>query len=470
MSRPRLLRRARRLRATGERGLATMLVALLLLPLLTVAAMGIDAASWYDRAGQLQRAADSAALAGTVWMPNVAKATSVAADSLARNRIVHGSGGIEVTIAEGSTPTSLRVTVTDRSLGHVFGRLLTGATALTRSAEAEYYLPLPLGSPLNYFGGDADKTAIPDVTTTTVDWPQPYNSTSRPPAGPFGCNVGTSSSQRLGRWSSATSYSSTGFSGSTQCRWSPATTTNPGSAGTTRIPTNVPCNRTQSPSTTKGRWETVVAPALPVYNPQSRYTSGTGNRQCTWSVPGTEPPDAATRPPANAPCNVTGETLGGSWNSVLGIAVYLPAALLNAPACQWVAAITTTTVSTPNPIPPDRDPGFWAQIEGPGTVGAYGDAFSTACTTSLSCSSTQSAQWRPDGYWYVIEAPETTPHPITVSVFDAAFRRNGVITEDTGDYNLGASSTTTNPDFVTEYRVYRQLNPLDVTQRIALGP
>ena len=34
-------------------------------------------------------------------------------------------------------------------------------TSLTRLAEAEYYLPLPLGSPLNYFGGDASKANQP---------------------------------------------------------------------------------------------------------------------------------------------------------------------------------------------------------------------------------------------------------------------------------------------------------------------
>ena len=33
---------------------------------------------------------------------------------------------------------------------------------------------------------------------------------------------------------------------------------------------------------------------------------GTGNRQCTWVVPGSLPEDFATRAPGNAACNVSG--------------------------------------------------------------------------------------------------------------------------------------------------------------------
>jgi hypothetical protein len=459
-----------RRRASGDQGIALLLVSLLLVPLLTFAAMGVDLSSWYHRIGQLQKAADSAALAGTVWMPNLQKATTVATDALARNGIVDGHDDVTVAIEEGSKPTSLRVTITDQTADRLFSRLITGSQSLTRSAEAEYFLPLPLGSPLNYFGGDASKTAVADVVTTTVTWPASYKSLSSPPFGPFGCNVGTASSQGLGRWSSATSYSATGFSGSTQCQWTPTTATS-SAAPTTQIPANVPCNRQQSPSGTKGTWNTAVAPLLPVYNAGGRFTSGTGNRQCVWTVPGAQPPDASTRPPSNAPCNVTGELLAGSWNLVLGLPVFLPAALLNASPCRWVASIETTVTSTPNPISADRNPGFWAQIEGPGTAAAYGDAFSTRCATSQSCSTTQNAQWRSSGYWYVIQAPasQSDISPITVSVFDAGWRRSGTITDDTGDYNLGASSTSTNPDFATEYRVFQQTHPLDVTQRIPLG-
>lgn len=456
-------------RGRGDRGLMVIMTSLLLLPLLTFAAYGIDLASWQSRIGHLQRAADAAALAGTVWMPNLVKAKAVATDALARNDIVHGEDDVVVVMQEGAGPNSLRVTITDRSATQYLSGLIRGDQSLTRRAEAEYYLPLPLGSPLNYFGGDASKTVLGDTTTVTVSWPNPYNSLSRPPAGPFGCNVGTTSGQGLGRWANATSYSATGFSGTTQCTWAPTVTASSPSPST-QLPTNVPCNRLQSPSGSLGRWNTGASGSLPTYAADLRHTGtvSSGNRQCSWSVTGTEPSDAASRPPTNAPCNVTGDVASGSWQVSPSVS-FRPLALVSGPACLWTAAISTTVTSHPNPIAADRSPGFWAQVEGPGTVAAYGDAFSTLCTTALSCNAPQSAQWRDSGYWYVVQVPPSGPSPITISVFDAAFRRDGVITGQTGDYNLGASSTTTNPDFVTEYRVYEQTNPLDVTARVPVG-
>jgi hypothetical protein len=281
--------------------------------------------------------------------------------------------------------------------------------------------------------------------------------------------VGTSLAQGLGRWSSSSSYSATGFSGTTQCVWTAALATTSAS-DTTQVPSNVPCNRQQAPTSALGRWNTGVLGLLHTYTAGNRHLSGTGNRQCTWAVPGSQPPNAASVPPANAPCNVTGELLAGSWSSVLGLPVYLPAALLPAALCQWPASITTTFIPGVNPIAADQSPGFWAQVEGPGTVAAYGDAFSTRCTTALSCATVQSNQWRDTGYWYAMDVPSGGTGAITLSVFDAAFRRDGDITAGSGDFNLGAASTLTNPDFATEFRVYRQTSPLDVNERVPVQP
>jgi hypothetical protein len=444
-----------------------ILTILLLIPLLTVAAYTVDLSAWHARMTHLQGSADAAALAGTVWMPNLPKAVSVASDTLSRNGLVTGEDGVAIAIGEGGTPTSLRVSITDHDPPRLFA-FGTADPDLTRSAEADYFLPLPLGSPLNYFGGDRSKTQSPDTTTHTVTWPVPYNSTTRPPTGPFGCNVGTTSAQALGRWTSVTAYSATGYSGTTRCLWTAATATT-SAAATTQVPSNVPCNRVQSPTSSMGRWNTGVLGALPTYTGTNRHASGTGNRQCTWAVPGTQPPNTATWAPANAPCMVTGNLLEGSWNKVLTLDVFLPASLLAAPLCQWTASVTTIVVPGPNPIPVDRNPGFWAQVEGPGTVTAYGDAFSTRCTTTISCSTVQSEQHRTTGYWYVMRIPPGATAPVTVSVYDALYRRDGVITAATGDFNLGAASTTTNPDFTTEYRLYRQDDPLDVNVRTPVG-
>ena len=119
----------------------------------------------------------------------------VACDSLLNNNIDGGdcgTGNFNVTIDRGSTATSLLVTVTDPAATRYFSQVFgSGDQALTRSAEAEYNLPIPLGSPLNFFGGDTTRT-VPATPPTeyAASWPSDY--TTRVPANPS-CNVGTSS-------------------------------------------------------------------------------------------------------------------------------------------------------------------------------------------------------------------------------------------------------------------------------------
>ena len=82
-----------RARFRGERGIAVIMTALCLLPLMAFAAFGVDLASFYSRASYLQKSADAAALAGTVWMPNLTKARQIACDSLLNNGIDGGDCG-----------------------------------------------------------------------------------------------------------------------------------------------------------------------------------------------------------------------------------------------------------------------------------------------------------------------------------------------------------------------------------------
>ena len=136
----------------GDDGIAVVLVALMIIPLVIFAAIGVDISSWHARANRLQGAADAAATAGAVWMPNLVKATTVANESLAMNGLVDGADGIEVEVSEGGTATSLRVEVTDLDAERYLSKMFSGDQVISRAAEAEYFLPLPLGSPLDYFG------------------------------------------------------------------------------------------------------------------------------------------------------------------------------------------------------------------------------------------------------------------------------------------------------------------------------
>lgn len=476
-----------RTRVRGEKGIAIMVTAMLLVPLMIFAAFGVDLASWYSRISYLQKSADAASLAGTVWMPNLTKATTEACASLRENGITGGpdcgTGPFGVTVARGSTATSLLVTVTDPKATRYFSQVLgSGNQALTRSAEAEYNLPIPLGSPLNYFGGDATRTQ-PDPLPTeyTVAWPTDY--TSRVPTN-FPCNVSSSSTEDVGRWNNNTTpswqtgqYTGTSGNGNRLCQWTPATSS-VGAAfasnanATVLPPSNVPCNRLQTPSSSQGRWNTNTPPNYT----NNRHASGTGNRQCTWNVFTTadlptgfntsKPPPTGIRP-----CNVPGF---GRWTASPG-AFEANLAYTSGTGnrlCQWTSVITSFTPPTPpNPINSGRSPGFWAQVEGPATIATNGDVYSTRCYTTASCSSIQNEQHREPGvnpnagYWYVVKVPNASVGFIDINVFDASHNRNGDLEELAGDRSFATNST-----FATEFRVFQQTNPLDFTGRSPVFP
>lgn len=480
---------ARTRRGQGERGVAMVMTGLILLPLMIFAAFGVDLASWYAQVSYLQKSADAAALAGTVWMPDLTKATAEAKASLRENGIVDkdegGTDDIDVEVSRGSRPTSLRVIVTDNSATRYFSRVFSGNQTLARSAEAEYNLPIPLGSPLNYFGGDATRTSQPSVTTYAVDWPTDY--TTRQPSN-TPCNLGTSSGQGLGRWTGSPPSYQGGFSGSApQCRWS--TRAIPGSGGPSTIPP--PDYMSRRPTNTGGsgcrvRTNGTTTPTLGRWQ-GSTFTTGTGGTgglpACSWTDVDTDPASIpagiTTEVPVNQPCRVGYETSGpgGGWwsGSLYSPSTPTPpaggASTSGNRLCEWGPRITSTTFTPPNPIDSNRSPGFWAMIEGPGAVSPNGDAYNTRCYIGNNCSGgPQNVQYRqpadPDrGFWYVVKMPNVALGPIDINVFDASYNSGGNVDELAGDRSLGGPSA-----FDTEFRVYRQDSPLDFSVRTPYAP
>lgn len=462
-------------RFRGERGITIIMTALVLVPLMVFAAYGVDMAGFYSRVGQLQRAADAAALAGTVWMPDYDKARTEAAASLAKNGLVHGADGIVVTYAPGSRLNSLLVTVEDTSVTTYFSKVIGHHQAIARSAEAQYNLPIPLGSPLNYFGGDRSKTQPGPVFT--VNWPNPYDDEGDwPPAGPGGsCNVGTAEAQGLGGWRGG-DYRSNDWNESgpstPRCLWSVQFTGDPPQYDTTRdtriitdystrLPDSQPCRvRRNGNSNELGGWN------------NNTYTSGNvpnGWQTCEWTymtdpgdlqtVVGSIPAFSRTQPPASTACNVAAEPEHGQWLSSAGWSAGLTD---GNPFCQWPAEVVDST--PPNPIPAGHDPRFWAAIGGPGDVAAYGDAYSARCTTDLNCSNVQNQNHTDSGYWYVIRMPESGAAASTLKVFDAAYNPDGGGNSNYGTGDVRGNFSGSN-GFTTTYTVYRQRNALDFTDR-----
>ncbi|QXC62713.1 hypothetical protein KSP35_07950 [Aquihabitans sp. G128] len=149
-------------RAQHERGYVMVTFALLLVPLLLMVGLSVDVGGWYNRSSDIQKAADAAALAGVVWLPDVAKATTYAKEAAKRNGYEDGVNNISVTVAQISD-RRLRVTIKDAKVNSFFYQKIGGSTIdLSRKGTAEYVLPVPLGSPENRLGNDP--TASPAYT------------------------------------------------------------------------------------------------------------------------------------------------------------------------------------------------------------------------------------------------------------------------------------------------------------------
>jgi Flp pilus assembly protein TadG len=163
---PRARVRAQR---SDERGIAVIWMCVVLFLLLGVAAIAVDLTRGLLVAQQAQNAADSAALAGVVYLPgNAATAKSTALDNARENGFENGLNNVSVVAAQQSDPTRLKVDVT-RTVSTFFAKAI-GFDTLTvhKSATADYDPPVSMGSPANTFGNQ------PDCTTCSTASSDPY--------------------------------------------------------------------------------------------------------------------------------------------------------------------------------------------------------------------------------------------------------------------------------------------------------
>src|SRR2546425_1341750 len=137
-----------------DRGQTLVIVALMLTALFGFLGLVADI-GWYEvNMVRLQRASDAAALAGVVYLPgNVPGAVAAAQLEAAKNGFPTGVGGVTVTaVPEVLNGSILNVNIT--SPVRTFFARLFGVTSFTahRNARAEFVLPIPMGSPEDYYG------------------------------------------------------------------------------------------------------------------------------------------------------------------------------------------------------------------------------------------------------------------------------------------------------------------------------
>ncbi|MGZ6312015.1 MAG: pilus assembly protein TadG-related protein [Candidatus Limnocylindrales bacterium] len=158
-------------RRRAQRGQVLAIFAASIVLFVAILAIVVDVSWYWANSLKVQRAADAAALAGVVWLPgNVAQGVSTARQEAVKNGYSSGAVGVVVTPTQDSgNPRQMDVTIS--APVNTFFMRLFGITSLTatRSSKAEYVLPVPMGSPQNYYGVFG-KVRHPGggVTTTTT--------------------------------------------------------------------------------------------------------------------------------------------------------------------------------------------------------------------------------------------------------------------------------------------------------------
>jgi len=151
----------RLMEAKDEQGAILPFVALVLVLLLGLASFAVDLGWFYLNSVRIQRAAESAALAGVIHMPQAyaTKAEPTALQVAATNGYVDGVDNASITVVDGLTwgePNQLEVEISDTVDTFLLRALGRQNQTITRSAVAEYVPPLPLGSPESQFGNSCD--------------------------------------------------------------------------------------------------------------------------------------------------------------------------------------------------------------------------------------------------------------------------------------------------------------------------
>src|SRR5256885_14371984 len=140
--------------SSDDRGQTLVVVALLLTMLLGFVGLAVDVA-WYElNLVRMQRAADAAALAGVVYLPgNPTGAVIAALAEATKNGYVTGLGGVSVVPRQDPINGRVLDVTVQAPVQTYFARLFGTATVQgSRTAAAEFVLPVPMGSPQDYYG------------------------------------------------------------------------------------------------------------------------------------------------------------------------------------------------------------------------------------------------------------------------------------------------------------------------------
>ena len=156
-------------RAVMPRGQVLVIAAGILTVLIALVGLIVDL-GWYQvNVLRVQRSADAAALAGVVYLPAaVSNAQALAYAEATKNGYTTTGGTTTVAAApDPFNPRKLDVQITTQVPTFFIKILGINSLTVVRTSSAEFVLPVPMGSPLNYYGvGCMDTNGSQPACTT----------------------------------------------------------------------------------------------------------------------------------------------------------------------------------------------------------------------------------------------------------------------------------------------------------------
>lgn len=207
-------------RRLGERGQIVVIFAGAIIAFVALCAIVIDVSWYWSNTLRMQRAADAAALAGVVYLPGSPSnaATTALAEATKNGYTTDPVTGVTVT-AQPDTKNPRRLLVTVSGPVNTYFARVIGLTSLnaSRTSKADFVLPVPMGSPQNYYGvGTLKGTTVGDNSFNRDSGLDV--ATTEPATGtPWTASTGTTAALRISAVSSAnTAFDYATVNGATQ--------------------------------------------------------------------------------------------------------------------------------------------------------------------------------------------------------------------------------------------------------------
>ena len=166
---------AKRPKTERSRGQILILFVMAIFVFTGMVALVIDVSWYWVNSLRVQRAADAAALAGVVQLPTnpggAGGAYDLAREEATKNGYDDASAAIVVTPVQQPAVTGRRLEVTVSAPVDMFFMRIFGINQInsTRVARAEFVLPVPMGSPDNWYGVFGPSRGFTSTTTNMVD-------------------------------------------------------------------------------------------------------------------------------------------------------------------------------------------------------------------------------------------------------------------------------------------------------------